>query len=138
MNYKTENTMKKYPFIIKLIFVCIIFISCLMFLIAIAMMLVPSRLYIGEFKYTIDETVNMVPGNVVLEGLKNSLQNANLEPLQWIISNDSPQMKTNSFSKTNFNDIHINLVNQSNGRRISVRCHLDSSNILTYSLSYEM
>ena len=111
---------------------------CFMILIAIAVMLVPSRLYIGEFKYSIDETENMVPGKVVLDGLEYSLQSANLEPSQWIIPNDSPQIKTNLFSKTNFNDIHIDLTNYINSRRISIRCHLTSSNILTYNLSYKM
>jgi hypothetical protein len=109
-----------------------------MIIIAVAMMLVPSRLHIGEFKYPIDETASMVPGNVVLEGVENSLLNANLEPLQWIISSDLPQIKTNSFFKTNFNDIHIDLMNQINSRRIFIRCHLTSSNILTYNLSYGM
>lgn len=130
--------MKKYPFIIKLIFGCVIFLCCFMILIAVAMMLVPSRLYIGEFKYSIDETENMVPGKVVLDGLEYSLQSANLEPSQWMIPNDSPQIKTNLFYKTNFNSIHIDLMDQINSRRISIRCHLTSSNILTYNLSYKM
>ena len=130
--------MKKYPFIIKLIFGCAVFLFCFMILIAVAMVLVPSRLHIGEFKYSIDATANMVSGSVVLEGLENSLQNANLEPSQWILSNDSLQIKTNLFSKTNLNDIYIDLMNQINGRRISVRCHFNSSNILVYDLSYGM
>lgn len=107
-----------------------------MILIAVAMMLVPSRLHIGEFKYSIEETETIVPGKVVLDGLEYSLQSANLEPSQWIISSDSPQIKTNFFSKTNFINIHIDLTNQINSRRISVHCHLTSSNILTYNLSY--
>lgn len=138
MNYKIKNIIKRQPFIIKLFFCCIIFICCFMILIAVAMMLVPSRLHIGELKYSIDETEPMVPGNVVLDGLDYSLQSANLEPLQWIISSDSQQIKTNLFSKTNLNDIHIDLTNQANSRRISVRCNLTSSNILTYNLCYGM
>jgi hypothetical protein len=109
-----------------------------MILIAVAMMLVPSRLHIGEFRYSFEETETMVPGNVVLDGLEYSLQSANLEPSQWIISSDSQQIKTNLFSKTNFNDIHIDLTNQANSRRISVRCNLTSSNIITYNLNYGM
>lgn len=130
--------MKEYPFIIKLIFWCVIFLCCFMILIAVAMMLVPSRLHIGEFKYSIEETETIVPGKVVLDGLEYSLQSANLEPSQWIISSDSQKIKTNLFSKTNFNDIHIDLTNQINSRRISVRCHLTSSNIITYNLNYGM
>ncbi|NCC60783.1 MAG: hypothetical protein EOM12_07545 [Verrucomicrobiae bacterium] len=138
MNYKIKNIIKRQPFIIKLIFCCIIFIFCFMILIAVAMMLVPSRLHIGEFKYSVDETETMVPGKVVLDGLDNSLQSANLEPSQWIISSDSQQIKTNLFSKTNFNDIYIDLTNQINSRLISVRCNLISSNILVYDLNYGM
>ena len=130
--------MKKYPFIIKLIFGCVIFLCCFMILIAVAMMLVPSRLHIGEFKYSIEETETIVPGKVVLDGLEYSLQSANLEPSQWIISSDSQQIKTNLFSKTNFNDFYIDLTNQANSRRISVRCNLTSSNILVYDLNYKM
>ena len=138
MNYKIKNIIKRQPFIIKLIFCCIIFIFCFMILIAVAMMLVPSRLHIGEFKYSVDETETMVPGKVVLDGLDNSLQSANLEPSQWIISSDSQQIKTNLFSKTNFNYIYIDLTNQINSRLISVRCNLISSNILVYDLNYGM
>ena len=102
------------------------------------MMLVPSRLHIGEFKYSIEKTETIVPGKVILDGLDNSLQSANLEPSQWIISSDSQQIKTNLFSKTNFNDFYIDLTNQANSRRISVRCNLTSSNILVYDLNYKM
>ncbi len=135
MNCEIKNT-KKIPFILKLIYGCVIFLICFMLLIAAASLMIQNRLHIGEFTYSINE--NEISWNTVVKGVENSLRDANLSPSLWKISNEQSLLKTNLFLKTNFNEINIDLKNQDNGREIFVHCYLVFPNMIVYDLYYRM